>query len=334
MITSCFPNNNHVLFLVPKTTSGTSLLLVIGGFSGEGYGKYESHTSVDVYKIINGTITWSHQGKESSVGWTRAGRAVHGDSVYIAGSHTYKNGQESNVYEAKKYDVTRDEWIMLPHLKWGTRNGPVVFIQGDKLYSTDGDTLRDKHLTHELDLTSLSDGWKESSTHLSHNVFNPHAVVTVQGTIYVCGNHGNFSVKNLHSWNPSTDNFWKRLADMNIDRRTGSCLVSDGIGRMWIFGGCHNCWADGFMERYDIPQNTWTKLNAVPNVNFSERDNIDVQVCGFSEGFIFGVFAAKWNSGLDMRFHVYDVNKDSWSVSDTMLRAEAYDTVSGVIHPT
>ncbi len=293
---------------------------------------YESHTSVDVYRIRNGSITWSHKGKESSIGWTRAGRAVSGDSIFIAGSLTYNDGREIKVYAAQKYDVTRNEWTMLPSLTWQTRNGPVVFIQGDKLYSADGDTLRDKHLTHELNLTSVSDGWKESSTHLPYNVVNPRSVVTVQGTVYICGNFGHL-YRNIRSWNPSTDNDWKPLADMNVARQTTwPCLVSDGHNRIWIFGGCQNCWPDGFMERYDISQNTWTKLKGVPDVNFEERDYIFVHVCGYSGDFIFAAFAKTFASGLDMRFHVYDVNNDSWSVSNTMLRTKAYDPVSGVIH--
>ncbi len=290
-----------------------------------------SHTTVDIYSLNEGHIIWSHQGKDSPVAWNRGGRAVKGSSLYIAGGQT--NGQHN--YAAAKYDVTQDQWTMLPDLTWPTSNGPVVFVHGDRLYSADGDTSPNTHVTHELDLSRPTDGWRVANTHLPHNVINPRSVVTVQGTVYVFGNFVTFTNKNLQSWNPSRDNSWKKLADANVIRLTVyPCVVSDGYNRIWVFGGCRNCWPDGFMERYDIQLNTWTKLSAVPNTSFEEKDRVSVQVCGYSGGYIYAVFASEYTSGLDKRFHVYNTMKDSWVVSNTMLRVEAYDTVSAVIHPS
>ena len=99
-------------------------------------------------------------------------------------------------------------------------------------------------------------------------------------------------------------------------------------------GGCKNCVRDGFVEIYNISDNTWTVSKAFPKTKLTKNPEVVVQVCGFSEGYIFATFSEYENEGEDLTFHIYNTMEDVWTVSDTKLKREAYYPVSAVISKT
>ncbi len=112
--------------------------------------------------------------------------------------------------------------------------------------------------------------------------------------------------------------------------------MSDGQDTMYVLAGCKDCWANGFIERYQASTNTWTKLNTVPDINIFNKDEIHAEVCAYSNGFIYAIFFRENPTIgprylMDKRFHIYNTMIDSRSISDTQMKSEAYFTVSGVI---
>ncbi len=115
---------------------------------------------------------------------------------------------------------------------------------------------------------------------------------------------------------------WTRVADMNIGRGLHG-TVTDGISNIWVIGGCNprDCWPDGFIEHYNVTNNTWTKLTHVPNL---ESYMLYVEVCSFWRGYIYVIFSEDIFDKLIPRFHIYNTRTGNWQESNTELILPIY----------
>ncbi len=114
------------------------------------------------------------------------------------------------------------------------------------------------------------------------------------------------------------------------------CSVSDGLDTIYVIAGCKDCWLDGFIEKYQVSTGVWTKIDAVPNVDIYNKDDLYAEVCAYSNGYIYTIFFRDNPSVgpryiMDKRFHIYNTVQNTWSISDTQIKREAFFTVSGVI---
>ena len=105
----CFDN---VFILVSVPSVKASLVVIAGSLKEDG--KTVSHTTVDVYELHFGVVTWSHQGKPAPVAWTRAGKAVSGHSIYVAGGISYGNDTWKYHKYAAQYNLALHTWTLLP----------------------------------------------------------------------------------------------------------------------------------------------------------------------------------------------------------------------------
>ncbi len=325
---TCQPIYTTIQTPTPTTSSGigtTASLVVIGGMQGV-YPWVVSSNTVDIYQLNSGSITWSHQGSPSPYGWARAGWAVDNGNIYVLGGWLYDVPSRIQ-YGAAKYSVEDNRWEQLPSITWKTHNGPVVFIHRDTLYSADGDGWPGVHEVWSLDLTNVNgvaNGWIQENNKLPYSVTGPKSVTSVGDRVLIIGKFLEASTS-VASWRPGTTEAWTPGSDMNVARyQVRLCSVTDGVDRIWVMAGCEDCWPQGFMEMYQVSTDTWTTLNAVPDLTFPSKDGIWAQICGYHDGYIYAVFSQSWNSGLDQRFHIFDTLDNTWSVSQTQLRREAY----------
>ncbi len=321
--------------IVPPTIpsiggSGTTAsLVVIGGLqkmnnNDEGI----SMNTVDFYELDStGSITWSHQGRFSPVVWTAAGATVRSRDIYILGGHIYgtHTGWTHDVF---KYNIDDDSWERLPNItRMMVTNNPPVFSDQNKLYVISYD------ITWLLDLSQADNGWTEEDIKLPYRVYGLNIYSTVVGDrVFIIGKaRGN--TKSLISLQIGTNDPWRSHSDMNKERRQDSiCTVSDNADRIWVMGHCHRCpWPEGLLELYQVSTDTWTTLNAGPDVSFSQKHNIFPQVCGYYNGYIYAVFSEIYNSGLDRRFHIFNTATNTWSISQTQLAREVYYPTAAVV---
>ncbi len=85
------------------------------------------------------------------------------------------------------------------------------------------------------------------------------------------------------------------------------------------------------MEMYQVSTDTWTTLNAVPDLTFPSKDGIIATICGYHDGYIYAIFSPTGPPELDRRFHIFNTLDNTWRVSQTQLKREAYLPVAAVV---
>ncbi len=320
----------------PGITSGS--LVVIGGING----KHESLKTVDVYHLNAGSITWSHEAQQSPFVYTRMCKVVDNNNVYILGESTYNRyypNRNRSQFGTARYRIEDDSWELLPSLTWGPFigfNNPVMFVQQDILYmSTNDETWALEQITHaNHDLSSdlaqtqhelPSRGWAQRNTKLPFPVFCPNCVTSVGDRVFIIGTVGNRFQSRVVSLRPGEQ--WRSVSPVKEARDPlRICAVSDDEDQIWVVGGCVLCRSTGFIEHYRVSTDTWTTLSAFPDLTFSNTLGIYAQICGYHDGYIYAIFSFRWRSGLDRRFHIFNTRDNTWSVSQTELRTEAYQS--------
>ncbi len=331
-------------------STGMAYLLVIGGYTtprpkitplpeGEIY-------AVHIYTVDKGHVTWNKGGRFAPYHWHSAGIAVQGDNVFLAGGVAVKNLVQQNsksiIYQrAAKYNLRSDTWELLPDISDPSQPGenPAVYIIENQLYVTDGDdqvggrTEPGDALTVKLNLSDTESGWTREHAYPPYHV-NNHDPVVVGNTVYIICKFGlapyvsvNSFVKVI-SWTYG-ETVWTSVANMNVARQDHG-TVTDGISSIWVVGGCDpdDCWPDGFIERYNVENNTWTMLKHVPNI---KKLHYKIQVCSFWQGYIYVIFSRKYERGLIPRFHVYNTKTGEWHVDSTRIMLSAYASMSAIV---
>ncbi len=290
-------------------------------------GQHKSYSigTVHLYHLNNGSITWSKQAADSPIVASRAGRAVNGGVLYITGGRIMKDGITYYTYGVGKYSLNKNMWEVLPNMTSHTYFSPILFIHGMTLYSAYNRQM------YSLDLNNDNSSWIQESVTLPYKVFGPYSYVNVGRRVFIFGEAREYSNK-VMSWVPGLEHDWMPLTEMNTSRNQhGSCAVSDGLENIWILAGCRNCWKSGFMEHYNVQSDTWTSLDALPDLNYKNKDALYAQMCEFSQGFIYVLFSGHFEHDLDPWFHIYNVQDGSWTRSNTRVKVEAYLSVSAVI---
>ncbi len=176
---------------------------------------------------------------------------------------------------------------MLSSKTIAARYGPTMYVINNHLYAADGDGItrspNPSTPTEKLDLSDLDSEWTREQGEPTYDVWHTQAVV-IGNTAYICAG-APWRIKMVISWTYGQP-AWTPVADMNIARDWNHGTVTDGISNIWVVGGCYPdvCWPDGFIEHYNVTDNTWTKLNNVPDI---ERDYYYVQVCSFWQGYTY-----------------------------------------------
>ncbi len=291
-------------------------------------GTTKTQNTVDVYEIDSGNIRWSRQGKPSPIPLYRAGKAVHGQYLYIMGGVIYGNNTWKYQNKTILYDMSSNTWTILPGLS-GAWYGRVLFVHGNTLYSVYGSGRSVK----SLNLEDTSQGWKSVPITIPHKIYGINTVIQIKDTVFMFSRDLTWSTSVL-CWNPTIKD--SRLAlstitDMNVARlQLTMCVVSDGTKLIWVFAGCRDCWEDGFIEQFNISSQTWTKINTVPDIHFQNKNHIHAHICGYFDGMIYAVFSDGADE-FDRRFHLFDTMEHVWIVSNSELKTQAYSPVSVVI---
>ena len=290
--------------------------------------------TVNIYSLNSGSITWSHEGQRSLHAWTRTCKAVKSGNVYILGASTSSLNRGRNRYGTARYHVADDRWEHLPTTTpWGPYNGPVMFAHQDTLYATNSNQtwtldLHQGHTYHEL-----PNGWTQLNIKLPFRLIScPNCLTSVGDRVFIVGTVGNRLESHVISWRPGTgEREWGAVSGLNVRRDPSRlCAVSDGQDQIWVISGCFFCETTGFVERYQVSTDSWTTLSAFPDLTFSPI-GIYAQICGFHDGYIYAIFSHTWRSGLDRRFHIFNTRNNSWSVSQTQLRTEPFQSASAVV---
>ncbi len=141
-------------------------------------------------------------------------------------------------------------------------------------------------------------------------------------------------IKTVISWTYGEPT-WIPVVDMNIARDYRHGTVTDGISSIWVVGGCDpdECWPDGFIEQYSVTDNTWTRLNGVPDL---EKGFYNVDVASFWQGYIYVIFSK--GDVLDRviipGFHVYNTLTGEWQFDSTELMLPVYAAMSTIVPET
>ncbi len=244
--------------------------------------------------------------------------------------------------------MQNDRWDALPDMSGESKNGPLLFVSHRILYSVDGQYRSRGGKLRELrwlDLKNISSRWSETKGLLPHSKYGPNTIARLGHTIYMI--RARYPGKNEYSklvWSLGTDGTHtfndkiKTSAPMNVGRNEAfMCVTTDSDRFLWAIAGCKNCLDDGFVECFDVKYNRWVNVSGVPpNLTSIDKaaDDIIAHGCGFSKGFIFVLFSSDYNSGLDRRFHIFDTVNNTWSVSDTKVKEQAYFPVVAVIEQT
>ena len=327
-------------------------MVVIGGVSYKDELMVSSRR-IDIYCLDNGTIRWSHKAKPSPVAWTKAGWTVYKGELYIAGGSVFGPGNSQQTLfmgdkqdKVGKYNMQQDHWEMLPNMLPSTLSGPLLYIASDILYVIDGvymGSTSSRKRVRWLDLKNLTNGWGIMRDKLPYSISGPNTIVQVGDIIYIIGKTGVYS-KSVISWNISNDNGYNTIgwkAYMNVYRSDSyMCIVTDQKKYIWALAGCKDCLNEGFIERFDIQNNTWLKVSKnVPNSDILNKslESMNAIVafgCGFSEGFIFALFAGLDGLmvELDQHFYVFDTLNNTWARSPTKVKVETYSPVMAVVN--
>ncbi len=313
-------------------TSGLGLLVIIGGWTYNTTREYWD--TVQIYTVDEGHVRWNKYGRPAPYPWHYGGMATRRGNIYIAGGVV----GNKTLRRAAKYNVSGDTWQLLSNIghfqiMQSGNYVPAMYVIENQLYTTGGGGP--SSYVEKLDLGDINSGWVVERTAPIHYVAWTNAVV-IGKRAFICAGKVSYSKTPLViSWTYG-DPAWTRAADMNIARDYNHGTVTDGISNIWVIGGCDpdDCWPDGFIEQYSVTNNTWTKLNHVPNL---ERDHYSVQVCSFWQGYIYVIFSRSLDisgPGLIPTFHVYNTQTGEWYLDSTQLTLPVYGSMFAIVPDT
>ncbi len=311
---------------------GQGLLVIIGGFMYNVTVTY--YDTVQIYTVDKGHVTWNKYGTPAPFHWHNAGTASSGSNIYIAGGRAWDSDGRRVVLwnrRAAKYNVKDDEWEILPHKTIHASYRPGMYVINNHLYAADGDgtfSSSNPSPPTEKYISNVESGWTREQAEPTYDVLFTQAVV-IGNTVYICAGRA-LSTITVISWTYG-EPAWTPVANMNVARwRHGT--VTDGISNIWVVGGCDpdDCWPDGFIEHYNVADNTWTKLNHVPDI---DRDHYILQVCSFWQGYIYVIFSSI-KAGVIPRFHVYNTQTGEWHEESTELMIPVYESMSAIVPET
>ncbi len=189
----------------------------------------------DVYRVLQGKITWINSGPEMNPyfkfqGYTNMGS----DILMVAG----KKCIGRSIYPVNscviRYNTKEKTFISLPKFKF-LRDVPTVFAILSHLYVTGGKE-RDLKM-HVLDLNNKKGIWQISNVSLPFPVMFTQAIV-INNTAYICSSGGNltYTTKKRTSvimWTPGMA-AWKSLPHLNIPRKLHCTVTGEELGRNYI----------------------------------------------------------------------------------------------------
>ncbi len=323
-----------------SNSTGPALLVIMGGNTDNG----TFSDKVQIYSVNEGHVTWKGEGRPAPYPWSGAGTVASGGDIYIVGGITGHHDPEavapdSAKRRAARYNVRENIWEILPNKTKTASFRPAMYVINNQLYVADGDGLISyvpifPIPTEKLDLCNIDATWTKEEATPTHQVLWTDAVVL--GTkVYICAGTWAERIKTVISWSYGEPK-WTSVKDMNIARVLHG-TVTDGGSSIWVIGGCapNDCWPDGFIEQYSVANNTWTKLNQVPNI---ERDNYTVRLCSFWQGYIYVIFSktdrlvhTTPGTGLIPTFHVFNTETGKWHEDSTELMLPVYDSMFAIV---
>ncbi len=138
--------------------------------------------------------------------------------------------------------------------------------------------------------------------------------------------------KSLMSWAPG-ETQWTKVADLKSVRRNDfdMGIVTNGVDCVYMVSGTslsYDMWYRfiGFVEKYNVTNNMVTTMKGSPlitNNTYTYGRAIGSDICEYWNGYIYATFIS-YGSGMlykyrDLRFHIYNVHTETWSVSYTGL---------------
>ncbi len=309
--------------------TGKGLLVIIGGRNTASF-----YDTVQIYTVDDGHVTWNKYGTPAPFKWFRGGTATTAGNIYIAGGSAWDSNGTLGFRRVAKYNVKGDIWEVLPNKIVDTQQGPAIYVINNQLYAADGDNEATfpfpSTQTERLNLSNVQSGWMTEQASPYYDVWDAHAAV-IGNTVYICAGTPE-PTKTVMSWTHG-EPAWTPVADMNVARGSYHEAVTDGISNIWVVGGCDPdyCWPDGFIEHYNVTDNTWTKLTQVPDI---EKGRYNVEVCSFWQGYIFVIFSGHGSSERITRFHVYNTHTGKWHEESTEFMLPVRHSMSAIVPET
>ncbi len=175
-----------------------------------------------------------------------------------------------------------------------------------------------------LDLTNKSAEWKLETVQLPYHTKYTQALV-IKNRVYICTSGYPEARKTVITWAPGETQWSHLKAEMSVARGSLPCSVTDHIDKIYVIGGCEPeaCGTDDFIEQYSLSQGKW---QGIPNSAPPNKNAYYVRMCAFWKGMIYAIFSSDYLSisGLNKTFHLFNTSSNSWQVSATELRVEAY----------
>ena len=199
-----------------------------------------SSSKTDVYRVIQGKISWINITLEMIPFFKFQGYTTKGSDILMVGGQKRTNeGYRDANNCVIKYNTKNKAFKSLLKFIF-SRRVPTVFTLNSHLYVTGS---RKNHLKegdlnmYKLDLINKTATWQISNVTLPFPIAFTHAVV-INNRVYICSSGGNsnrwrtFGTKHRTSvimWKQGMT-AWKSLPDLNIPRQHHCTVTGEGLG--------------------------------------------------------------------------------------------------------
>ena len=189
------------------------------------------------------------------------GASVFKNMIVVAGG---RNNHHSIVNSAEVYDLSRNQWQMIPSLN-KKRCEHVLVTCEDSIYALGGDNDYD-YLPSVEKLRDINGKWQVVQSMSTPR--SSFAAVTCKGKIYAIGGYrqGSGGLNTVERYCPQS-NEWVAVSSMNHGRRGHSACVLQG--RIYVAGGrgLNNCEVNS-IESYDPSLDKWNIVGKLDNNHF------------------------------------------------------------------
>ena len=165
-----------------------------------------------------------------------------------------------------------------------------------------------------------------------------HGQCTVDGNVYVFGGRAGTTVDeklmaDLHKWDPTTAT-WSQVVVQGgcapCPRSFHTMVAPEGGKCLYVFGGCPQKGRLNDLHKFDTETGVWTQLKTGP---MEERGGTPVAATPTGYIYVVGGFAGKSCDGREMAdIHVYDVQKDTWTLCEQELEVACSVAVAACVN--
>lgn len=224
----------------------------------------ESGELKDAYKYHGPTETWTEMDPFAGSARSYSYGVATGGKGYIGfGTGREPNGPTAYFNDLWEFNPIDETWKELASCPCRGRSHPAFIATKDKLFMGLGnDNMGNMKDWWEYDIAS--DTWSEKPNFPNARRHHPY-FFEIDGLVYVAFGHGDIIYKDLHVYDPETEE-WTALARLPDQGRVAGTQFSYG-GKGYVLSGDndeHDHLPRGEMWSYDPATDEWTEETAHP----------------------------------------------------------------------